>query len=38
MALLDELLASRRRAILVVDNCGSELHGRSLRGARSLIA
>jgi hypothetical protein len=27
LALLDELLASRRRAILVVDNCGSELHG-----------
>lgn len=26
LALLDELLASRRRAVLVVDNCGSELH------------
>jgi hypothetical protein len=26
LALLDEMLASRRRAILVVDNCGSELH------------
>lgn len=27
LALLDDLLASRRRAILIVDNCGSELHG-----------
>ncbi|WP_088887635.1 hypothetical protein [Diaphorobacter nitroreducens] len=26
LALLDELLASRRRAVLVVDNCGSDLH------------
>jgi hypothetical protein len=26
LALLDELLASRHRAILVVDNCGSQLH------------
>ncbi|WP_176059552.1 hypothetical protein [Paraburkholderia sp. BCC1876] len=26
LAVLEELLASRRRAILVVDNCGSQLH------------
>ena len=26
LALVDELLASHRRAILIVDNCGSELH------------
>jgi hypothetical protein len=26
LALLDELLATRRRAILIVDNCGSQLH------------
>lgn len=26
LAVLDELLATRRRAILVVDNCGSQLH------------
>lgn len=26
LALFDELLASRRKAVLVVDNCGSELH------------
>jgi hypothetical protein len=26
LALLDELLATRRRAVLVVDNCGSQLH------------
>jgi len=26
LAVLDELLASRRRAILVVDNCASQLH------------
>jgi hypothetical protein len=26
LAVLDELLASRRHAILVVDNCGSQLH------------
>lgn len=26
LALLDELLAARRKAILIVDNCGSQLH------------
>jgi hypothetical protein len=26
-AILDELMAARRRAILIIDNCGAQLHG-----------